>query len=445
MSMSYMQQRNGVYYFRMVVPTNKREKFGRKEILISLRTRDKKKAVVSLNSYVAKYTELFSDDALIVAKDDIVYKRLAGKAEKLGISYLPAETLQSMQAMDAVSALSESLMMLKAVGRPDLLETATFAGVAAPGMSLDEMFDRYQQLSAGKWSDLDERARDKKWNRYRQPVNEFKEAIGDIDVLAITPRNASDYAIWLGRKIEAGNLKSETAKKKLIFLNAMIEKVFQSDHPERKSPFAGITIDYEGDKDTRKPLTEFEIEALEKHLLESDTNDELKAILGVLEYTGTHAKEIVLLESADIVLNAPVPHIKIRPNDNRKKLKTGGARIREIPLIGKALEAFKLNPGGFPRYCRSGGSEALSMAANKIIKQAAPGKTTYSYRHRMADLLRNADGVKDSMTQAIMGHNGGMTSRYGDGFTLQNKLEAMEKAFSAETKEKLKDKQKYEQ
>ena len=148
-----------------------------------------------------------------------------------------------------------------------------------------------------------------------------------------------------------------------------------------------------------------------------------------------------MIDRDDIFLNREIPYIRIRSNKNRKSLKTGGARVRDIPLLGPALEVFKKFPDGFPRYCRPNGSEAFSQAANKIIGEIMSGKSTYSYRHRVADLLRNHPDVKDSMTKALLGHNDGITSKYGNGFTLEQKLIAMNVAFSIDNRKRMENQQ----
>ena len=146
--------------------------------------------------------------------------------------------------------------------------------------------------------------------------------------------------------------------------------------------------------------------------------------------TGATCKELVLLQKADIHLDGPISYISIRPNDLRDEVKSGGDRHRDIPVFGAALEWLKKFPDGFERYRRHNGSEALSASSNKIIDTVAKGKTFYSYRHMIADALRNS-GCGDNLKNSLLGHSSnGHEMHYGSGFTLENKLEALTKALA---------------
>lgn len=357
--------------------------------------------------------------------------------ERLGLQRSSPRDIEATSLPDYVAMMSQSLQILQQIKNPDIAEVAAIGSALEDELSLDAMFERFQELSAGKWNDLDHRARQKKWNRHREPVDDFKREMGDLDVLKIRTRDAANYAINLGKRVEAGAIRSETAKKKLLFLNAMVRKVLQADHPDHRNPFENARIDHNGnDAEQRLPFTEAEIVALRGKLASSKANDELKAILLLAEFTGTIASELVLLHESDFHLDCEIPYIRIGKNPNRKSLKTDN-RPRDIPLIGPALNIARQFPKGFPRYCRSGGSEALSQAANKIISKVANDKTTYSYRHRFVDLLRQVEGMQDSLLKSIVGHDGSMTGRYGEGYSLEKKRDAMLQAFAiAEEKQK---------
>ncbi|MEY9531155.1 DUF6538 domain-containing protein [Sinorhizobium fredii] len=437
MAPTYLIEKNGTFHFRIVIPKHKRPNFGTGEIRRTLKTKDRKEAIIKCAPLLDYFSKLFKASEGIPTPDAITLSQLKEVALNLGATYHSAEEIHAAPIQDAVAMLSQAVAALNLIKKPDKTEVAALGGVIGDSLSLDQMFARYQELAAGKWSDLDHRESQKKWNRYREPVDDFKREMGDLDILKIQPKDAANYAINLGKRIEAGRLKSETAKKKLLFLNAMVRKVFKTDYPERTNPFEEAEIEHNGnDKGQRRPFTESEIVALRKKLSESKANDELKAILQIIEYTGTSAKEIVLLHETDFHLDGEIPFVRIGKNPNRKSLKTEN-RPRDIPLVGAALEAAKRFRKGFHRYCRSNGSEALSGAANKLIKQVAADATTYSYRHRFIDLLREVDGMQDSLLKSIIGHDGTMTGGYGDGYSLARKRDAIQNAMKiAEEKQK---------
>ncbi|CDZ65221.1 Site-specific recombinase [Neorhizobium galegae bv. orientalis] len=433
-----VRRKNGNFSFRITIPESQRNRFGGKqEIWETLKTSNRTVANALASQKVLRYKSLFlSYQAETEAP--LSYKDSADKAALLGFEFHSAQEIFNAPPSDKVKMLGASLDFIDVVGIPTRQEVALIGGVVSEALSLDQMFTRYQELAAGKWNDLDRRARQKKWNRYAEPVADFKRTMGDLDVLTITTKQASNYAVDLGKRIEAGKLKSETAKKKLLFLNAIFQKVLKADFPDRKNPFERVELEHDGnDKGRRRPLTELEIGALHEKLSASTANDELKAVLHIIEHTGATAKEIVLLHESDFHLEEDIPYVHIGPNPNRKSLKTKN-RPRLVPLVGLALEAAKRFPKGFARYCRSNGSEAFGASANKIIKQVAEDATTYSFRHRFIDALRDVDGIQDSLIQHIVGHDSSMTGKYGKGFSLKKKQEAIIAAIELTEKKRIK-------
>jgi integrase len=439
----YVIQRRGIWYFRISVPKAARERFGgRAQIWKSLQTTNKHEAYAAAGRLAKEHQRLFNETAAGASERDYDYKTLKAFMSERGAVYQPDVNFLAFDGRSLVEQLVERLAPLAIVANPQKIEVAAMGGVAPVSLNLDEMFKRYQELSAGKWADLNARQYEKKWNRYREPVDDFKREIGDIDVLKITSKDVGNYVVNLGKRIEAKRIKSETARKKLLFLRAMVEKVFKTDFDGLKNPFHGAEIEHSGnDKSRRRPLTEVEMVALKGKLATSSTNEELKAILTIMEYTGTSASEIVLLHESDFHLEDEIPYVSIRSNPNRAHLKTDN-RPRDIPLIGPALEAAMAFPRGFPRYCRPLGPEAVSALANKIIREVTTGASTYSLRHRFIDWLREVDGMEDSWLKSIIGHDGSMTGKYGRGYSMRRKLDAIRKAMALAEQEQDKIKQK---
>lgn len=430
MGLDYIVKRkNGNYTFRMVIPKKHRIRYGgKREVTKSLGTSDRKlakdRALPLILEWKRKLNRVdFSDDHPITYTD---LKRFA--EEVFNIQYRSIADVQAATTLkERIAVSAPAVSALAEISRPDRMDIASLGGVEEHSLSLDQMFARYEELCSGKWSDLDHRSKQKKWNRYREPISDFKREMGDLDVLSITPKIAADYAVNLGKRIDAKQIKSETAKKKLIFLNAMIERVFGADYPERSSPFAKAKIDHNGnDRDNRIPFYEDEILAINKKLSESTCNDQLEAIMKIAEYTGCSAKEICLLHESDFFLDEEIPFLRFGPNPNRKSLKTQ-TRPRDVPILGEGLVWARKFKKGFPRYCRSGGAEAWGASANSIIKQVVPKKTTYCYRHRMIDLLRAAK-TDEALIKWIVGHDGSMTGKYGEGYPLDVKAEAIQAA-----------------
>jgi integrase len=441
----YVYRRGSVFYFRISVPKNAQHRFGgRAQIWRSLKTSNKHEAYALAGRLAKEHQQLFKEAHTESEGGGFSYQTLAAFQCERGAVYKPDFALLPAEGRALFEAVLARLAPLFFLSNPSKIEVAAIAGVAPPSLSLDQMFERYEELSAGKWNDLDPRQRQKKWNRYREPIEDFKRHMGDLDVLKITTKDVGDYVVNLSKRIKAGEFVSETAQKKLLFINATVTKVLNSDFPDHKSPFEGAKIEHSGnDKSKRHTLTEPEFIALEQHLGKARVNEEIKAILTVMANTGTIVSEIVLVHENDIHLEAEIPFVRIGKNPNRNSVKTEN-RERDIPLVGPALEAFRKFPKGFKRYCRPLGPEAFSANANKIIKQFAPEASTYSLRHRFIDWLREVEGMEDSWLKSIIGHDGSMTGRYGKGYSMRKKLNAIQKAMELAKEEQAKIKLKHQ-
>ena len=83
-------------------------------------------------------------------------------------------------------------------------------------------------------------------------------------------------------------------------------------------------------------------------------DDENRWLLAIISDTGMRLSEAAGLAKSDIVLDADIPHINVRPHRWRR-LKTKDS-ARHIPLVGASLWAAKRiqqhdSSYAFPRYC----------------------------------------------------------------------------------------------
>jgi integrase len=202
------------------------------------------------------------------------------------------------------------------------------------------------------------------------------------------------------------------------------------------NPWLSLTIPNLG-KD-KKPRIPFTNEELVKILKASviDLND-AKAILFLLTTTGARPSEIGALRRIDCVLDGAVPHIKITPYGDHT-LKTKNSQ-REVSLVPQALEVLKKQLAShdsdlvFPKYADGNdvNSNSAGGAMNSFIRSLGiKGKTVYSTRHAMRDLLRHAN-VQSPIIDGIQGwSDNSVSSTYGLGYSLQQKLDALNLALA---------------
>ncbi|MDV2965999.1 tyrosine-type recombinase/integrase [Nitratireductor aquimarinus] len=239
---------------------------------------------------------------------------------------------------------------------------------------------------------------------------------GDLRLTDIRRKQARDVLDRL-----KSEYKPATGRRYLNDLKAMINHAILEEELNIASPFQGLTIQVEGSgKEERTSFTEAELKAI-RGQLDRHGNAELQMIWALLEYSGCRLSEISKLMKTDLFIQGEeIPYIHIQAND-RRGIKTASS-IREIPLIGEALETVlkALNLSGdspflFPHYGSVVGDEAASQALMKHVRKVTsdPKKVVHSLRHTLTDRLRIA-GVSEEVISVVLGHKGhGMTSRYG--------------------------------
>ncbi|MCQ1773858.1 hypothetical protein NOI24_21320 [Neorhizobium galegae] len=444
-SIKYLFERNKTFYFRMSIPPAKRADFKKREFVESLGTRSLEEAITLLESktqfYLAKLAGIEIDDSVAALRETT--KALTGA------DYRPVAEVVSAPVEDSIEITGVLIEAFGKLEKPTRNEVAALGGVKQPAaITMREAWELFEKHSEVEWVGLNHREQQKIRNKFMNAVKEFETVMGeDVDILKLTKKDVFTYRTKLLERLApnvAKNaaakddpegtkkkpLKVDTIRKKLMWPRVIARHIYDleslKDSPfENLRPIKGI-----GDEEKRPPLTEEEVMAVRKHYNEVHANNELVAIMAVIENTGASAKEIVLLDEADIDLESEIPHIAIQPNDHRAILKTDN-RVRKVPLVGIALDAMKRFPQGFPRYRIDNGAENLSAAANKLIKPVAPGKTTYGYRHRLEDLMK-AQGVEDTLRDSIKGHGSeGMSGYYGTEYPLHVKLEVLKKVLPA--------------
>lgn len=169
---------------------------------------------------------------------------------------------------------------------------------------------------------------------------------------------------------------------------------------------------------------------------------------GVLPlFSGIRAGELSQLLPSDFVFDAPVPHIKVREEDDKgtktKSAKTA-ASIRDIPiaetLLILGLREFverraKIAPKDrvFGRF-RLGGSGKLSEGMARFwgdylrrFKLHKPGRGTHVMRHTVIARLRALDVAEEDIAATVGHERGTTTSRYGGAYPLERKAKTLAK------------------
>jgi len=191
-----------------------------------------------------------------------------------------------------------------------------------------------------------------------------------------------------GSKPRSGN----SGNKDLTNLRILFRSYWSYEgDPKRDNPFEGLRFKNVVYKD----IPPFSVDWLQNRILAKDAlkslNEDARLIVYALIETGCRPSEIANLRKEHIILDADVPHLKIRPTVNRK-LKSKSAS-RDIPLLDVSLEAMRQRPNDFQRY-RDKGS-LLSQTLMKRFKAdglfESPDHRIYSIRHAFEKRMLEAD------------------------------------------------------
>ena len=126
----------------------------------------------------------------------------------------------------------------------------------------------------------------------------------------------------------------------------------------------------------------------------------------------------------DIVLDADIQHVNVRPHPWRR-LKTKGSE-RLVPLVGASLWAARrlqqhYRSYAFPRYCNGHtcNANSASAALNKWLKpKATEEAVVHSLPHSMRDRLRAVECPSDIIDQIGGWPSSTVGSSYGKGYEL---------------------------
>jgi len=250
-----------------------------------------------------------------------------------------------------------------------------------------------------------------------------RNAASVIEVLGDRPIN--DYA-----SSEAGKLRDAlldrglavtSIKRMFGSVKAIINLAMAEHGIEGRNPFATIYMPDETPEE-RQPIPLDAIRRIQRECMTVD--DENRWLLALISDTGMRLSEAAGLAKEDIVLDADIPHVIVRPHPWRR-LKTKGSE-RTLPLVGaslwaakSAVEASRHSPYLFPRYCNDKGCKANSASAalNKWLKQTiGDGYVMHSFRHSMRNRLRAVSCPSEMIDQIGGWSKRSVGESYGEGY-----------------------------
>ncbi|MCG2580117.1 MAG: tyrosine-type recombinase/integrase [Marinobacter sp.] len=417
----YIQKRGRIFQFVLRVPSDLVDTYGKRFIRKSLKTEDPTKAVRSAEHLAKRYNMEFS---ALRGSSDLSPSDVFVSANHLAKQYGSFDYF--------VEKVAEPKRQAFAADCEETYETASIEDFLSPAeVTTLRLLQNPSELRLSGVIELylehnPKGSEEGFARRCRHYWTTLMELTGDIPFSELSRPHARAY---VDRCLAEGS-STATVRRRINQVRAVVNLTIHETGQQRANPFSALTIPGEGkDEKKRRVPTNTELtEIVQK--LEPDVRSTSLLILMQLE-TGARIGELAGLAVDDIALKHQIPHIIIRPHPWRD-LKTSVSR-RTIPLTSLALIAAENavkqhggeNPGLFPQYAKTRGQDSASAAVNKRLK--GWNITSHCLRHSMKDRLRNA-GVPKDIRDAIQGHGSGdMDDEYGLGFSLDRKLEALQK------------------
>jgi integrase len=342
-------------------------------------------------------------------------------ARSLGLDYQPPSVWAQQPIVDVLTRI-ETAITDRRIDNPGLRK-AVLGGVEKPVIKLSTLFTEYEATQRTKNSKMSPDQLRKWTNAKKRAVEILIEQKGDKALHELTRDDALSYADWWEDRVIAGEVNAGTANKNISHIGGMIRAVTKRLQLRLDNVFAGTRI--EGGRDgNRKP---FEVDFIRNVILAdgqlADLNDEARDVVYLVMETGARPSEIINLSRQRIVLDAPIPFIRIKAED--RLLKTEHSE-RDVPLIGMALDAMRRHPEGFPRYFDKGSNLSATLMKHFKKRCLLPSEkhSVYSFRHSFKDRLKAAEAPEELIDE-MMGHATDKP-KYGDGYGLKLKLKYLQ-------------------
>lgn len=411
MSANYIVKIGGFYRYRRRVPKEVSHLDKRKEVKISLKTKDFNKAVIKATIY-NEQIEIFWK-SLIVSDDSNNLNEKYELATQLAKSYGFAYKTTDQISTSALNEITDRL--LTKINTQQEVE-AILGGINKPKIKLSDCCDLYWDLVTDRLINKSEHQIRKWKNPRKAAMIDFVKITGDKSLYQIVRKDILNFRSWLSERIKGG-LTPNTVNKKLIYVKDILKVVALNNEIELEVSSLFIETFFRESINSRPP---FEASFVQNTLLPNLTtlNERDRSVLWAMADTGMREVEVFGLAPDDILISDEMPFIWIRPREGYN-LKTIHSE-RKIPLVGSALIAFKKFPNGFKHL---GNPDTFSNTVNKYLKtnnlRPTSRHSAYSLRHTFKDRLRDI-GAPEELIDDLMGHKKS-GPKYGRGHQLETK------------------------
>ena len=350
------------------------------------------------------------------------YDAAQSRARDMGLVYASntelaagdiGDLLRRYQLLVDTKAVDDSLSVAGALGGED-----------KPALKLSDLVAEYEAINAVELTaySIDQR---KRWrNPKLRAVANLIGVIGDKALADLKRGDALAFRKFWQERIAAEDLAIGTANKDFGHVSKMLTAI--DVNYQLGLPPVFLKLRFSGEESEQRLA--FSPKWVRDEILAPGAfdglNAEAVAIVMIIVETGARPSEICNAVPANIRLKEKVPYIHIAGAG--RVLKTRHS-VRDIPLVGVALDAFRRFPNGFERYRDKGAT--LSATVNKYMREngllETPEHTLYGLRHTFEDRL-TAIETPEKIVAMLMGHKW-HRPKYGSGPTLEHTAKWLKK------------------
>ena len=424
--MKHIVKRGDRYHYFRRVPKALEDYDRRQHIRLSLHTDSleiaKKKAAIQDQQIEAYWAELVENGKTYESDH---FGKVIKRARLMNLTYKPVNEVAQEPIHEIVKrheAIEHSIKSKESV-------EAALGGVEQPDIKISDVPEKYFTISQHKI--IQKRANEiRKWkNPRKKAIKNFIKINSNMKLTDLQRDHCVKLRDWWIDRIRNENMTINSANKDLYAVKNMVTDVSEHYKLDLDTDWLFKNIGLKKSKNQQSSRPPFETAFISSKVLNPEhtasLNAQARAILYILAETGARPKEICDLQSDHIFLNDPIPYIKIIFSEIGE-LKTQYS-IREIPLIGYALDAIKNHPNGFPDYYDK--SDNLSAVLNNYLEdkgfKLTKDHVLYSLRHSFQDRMTEAN-MPDRVQCELFGHKFDREA-YGKGPSLELKKEWLEK------------------
>lgn len=432
----YLKNRGGWYYYYRHVPTRLRAFYSGGTIRLALGTQSAEVARVRRDELVEADNDYWSQLKLSLELEAAGepmdtshakkrYDIAKARALSAGFKFRPMDQLADPSQIEEI--VRRMLSLDKSAASDGSLNPATIdavlGGVEEPIVTISQAMEIYQTEIMRADLRGKSPAQLKLWKQTKnRSLRYFVDVMDDMDMNQISREDAQSYFKWWNDQVQPDDpdekpKSPKTANKHFGDMRDLYGKYFAyMGDEDRPNPFRNLSFKTRKGRSKKRPP--FSNDWVRNKILTTGAMDgltpEIFLVVCILIETGCRHGEVINLRPEDIKLDASVPHIRVAERDDRVH-KTDAGTIREIPLVGVALEAAKRAPNGFPKYHdkTNSFSAAASAAFTRRKLFETPDHVMYSFRHAFEDRMKEA-GIDVELRMLLMGHDNSRPE-YGTG------------------------------